>query len=113
MILTNKSEEHFREWFLINNGHISLSDRFYKEFTEMPLSFQYGVIVDFFASKGYDLDIDVDEYSIFSENTVSYAGKDNVIEGIIFEKDLVDVFGRPEARKRIVKKMNEIYNNRN
>ncbi len=105
-LLTGKCKEDFQKWFLLNNGYISLSDRYYLEFLEMPISFQYGVLVDFFDSVG-----------IYVEITNRVIGwNDNIIEFMptFLQKNRITRGNhnktRPEARKQAIIKANELYN---
>ncbi|AGO48393.1 hypothetical protein Phi10:1_gp052 [Cellulophaga phage phi10:1] len=97
MELTGKCKEEFEKWFLLNNGHISLSDRFYNEFIELPISFKFGVFQQYFDS----VKIGVESCaSIYFKGFYSLVNGD---ESYIFNT-------RPEALEEAIEKANELRN---
>jgi hypothetical protein len=72
----------------------------------MSFTERYGVYVDFFDSVGYDIEIGVDNVSIFSNNFIDLYGL-NVLEGDIYD---CCVSNRQEARTKAIDKANKIYN---
>lgn len=103
-LLTGKTKEDFFNWFVLKNEHISLSDRFYEEFIEMPLAMQYGVLVDFFDSKGIFC-----EDRRYTDDFFAWVVKYPNFKGI---QDRFDskVKNRIQARTEAIKKANELYN---
>lgn len=98
-LLTGKCEKDFKGWFLLHNGYLSLSDMFYDEFTEMPVSMQWGVIQDFAISNSYELFIKYDgnDYICFAGVSVNtfYIGMRETCA---------------EARETGIKHFNKLYN---
>ena len=98
MELTGKCKDDFEEWFLLNNGLISLSETYLEEFNEYPENMKIGVYVDFFDENKIHLDV---VKSLFSDNL--YLSSVNDLEGIHCKT-------LQEARKAAINKANEIYN---
>ena len=113
-LLTGKCWSDFKKWVwdvsAIGRTIIFYYDRDQMEldindiFDKVPTSMQYGVLVDFFDSKGISIGITkvsrCVEYRYFIENKYSYA-----IDG--------DCDTRQEARTEAIKKANELYNKNN
>ena len=107
-LLTGECKKKFESWFLLSNGYIDLSDRFYMEFSEMPLSFQFGVLEDFFDSKGIVIDLPpVQEPTMGGVKTNGFRV---YVKGFRYSKTILT---RPKARKVSIEKANELYNANN
>lgn len=99
-MLTGKCKEDFEKWLITEkplDAHVEPTSLYY-----LPFSMQYGVYVDFFDSVNVELVVYVE---VFDDRefywTVIEDGKDNV-------DGWADT--RTEARKKAIKKANEIYN---
>jgi len=122
MMLTGKCKEDFEKWYFKN--HVKTTKKFkdlwpheyhdiYDWFYGINLSFRYGVYVDFALFKGYILDVQ----PILNYDDEKYTEVTNWLSNIIelgktsgFDMDDSDTLD--EARKRVVKKFDELYNER-
>jgi len=108
MILTDKCKKDFERWYRDNDFEFcigypnGLDDTdMCEDFYDLPLSYQYGVYVDFFDSVGIDVNIKKFRqtgrwfHTVFNPEMESYQG-------------IADT--RHEARAEAIKKANEIYN---
>ena len=105
MKLTGKCKESFEEWFIdwvfrnaLNEYRIPKKERM-ELFYSLPLSMQYGVLVDFFDSVGLIVENkkSISAYSYYVTNTPKY-----------FQSFLAKT--RHEARTKAIEKANEIFN---
>lgn len=109
-LLTGKCKKDFKEWFYLKNMYISLSDRFYEEFKEMPLTMQYGVMEDFFIDK--NLILHIEPYFILSLDNELLCFKNKLLKNkdIDSQNSYLDI---NTARKKVIEKANKIYNKQN
>lgn len=117
-LLTGKCKEDFEKWYweevkiqrkdYIKYGKASILKKFYRS---MP-SMQYGVLVDFFDSVDLFIGIEIKksfkgELKGFSVSVI----KDKLSMRVILYNDKNEPFKlRKEARLEIIKKANELYN---
>lgn len=102
-LLTGKCLEDFEIWFVLNNKHITLSNRFYNEFMEFPISMQWGVILEFADSKGYHMTT----YQMDHQNWFGYKITSVFILSEIIE---LNICRRKECMEKAIKHFNKLYN---
>ena len=105
MKLTNKCKQDFEKWIIDTNlmPHVPVNAKF-ALFYAMPLSFEYGVYVDFFDSVGIFC-----EDRRYTDVNMAWVIKYPNLDGI---QDRFDGLTktRQEARTKAIEKANEIYN---
>ena len=104
MKLTGKYKEDFEKWILMDDDseEYRFGQALSTNFDQLPLSFQWGVIVDFADSKGYLLKV---QY-LKGEYYYAVLIKDSNKTGLSgYEQS------RPKAREKAIERFNEIYNN--
>ena len=105
-LLTGKCKEDFEKWFYANEVHLDICElefNYQKStvldvFQSLPLSMQYGVLVDFFDSVGISIEI---QYMY------------NYYEALIFYNEwhhVEESINRIESRIEAIKKANQLYN---
>jgi hypothetical protein len=120
MKLTGKCKEDFEEWMLVNNKElVKFSEERYSEVIDMSQLFkyltdsmQYGVIVDFFDSVGFYIDVN-HNYRLEVEDNIIILGyyyELNILPNTHILEDADDYNTRQEARIKAIEKANEIYN---
>ena len=108
MILTDKCKKDFERWYRDNDFEFcigypnGLDDTdMCEDFYDLPLSYQYGVYVDFFDSVGIDLDV----FLLRNRFCIMVINKGDEVCS-----ELSKYRTRHEARGEAIKKANEIYN---
>jgi hypothetical protein len=114
-MLTGKCKEDFEKWLVCGDGRchfqkyysdIEGNDNPYQWFTELTLSMQYGVYVDFFDSVGFYLTV----RTFFEKYEWKVERIDSTLRKL--EQHSENVESRNEARQKAIEKANEIYNQR-
>jgi len=117
MRLTGKSLKDFKKW-LDNEFDVDEQPiRFYQDhadvetyasehFEILPFSMQYGVLVDWFFSVSYPININLIEYGFDADKTIYKC------EVTIGFRDVGFFENNTQARQKAIEKANEIYNNR-
>lgn len=110
-LLTKKCKEDFEVYYIkFARKQKDVGDRYYDEtiitqFYRSPLSMQWGVLEDFFDSKG--IRINIVEAGLLEFNVRFYLYDGDLIKSPINQPN------RPKARKEAINTANELYNENN